>query len=484
MCGIVGIKADSVTPDFINAVYRIAVCTQDRGRDGFGLVLQQAGIRHSIHQLSFDGEALMAFLRQHILVSHPLTVVMSSRAQPLPEADSTIKNLQPYMGDRWSLVHNGTISNDRVLADDMGIAHPGVDTMVVHELWERQDQLDTSRLVGGYAFLVIDKHTDELHFLKNFKTLWFTRGTYKGTSFACAGSEPDWLTMTFGAQSLGELPLERIPTYTRGFIHPKGTQLTKLHNDYWSSTPILQEDKAIVVVSGGIDSVTAAYIATKLHHRQVTLLHCDYGHRSREREKEAVIAIADDLKVPVIWADHQALGELGASPLTDRSIQLPLGMASVESTLCWTPARNLLFLAMAAAVAEAHGAKWIYYGNNMEEEATGYGDNDLEFVEMMNVVLQYATLRGVQIKRALARLMKPEILHIGTFLGVPFDKTWSCDEGFDLPCGECGCCTTRRYAFERAGLADEQQYLHSKKDSYPWTGSRTFNINNLLEVIK
>jgi len=257
-----------------------------------------------------------------------------------------------------------------------------------------------------------------------------------------------------------------------------------IRNAYWASTPPLNPDKAVVVTSGGIDSITSAYVAAKVHGKQVTLVHFNYGQRSEEREEAAVREIAmHHLGVPYRILDLRLLGDLGQSPLTDRSIELPLGMESVESTLCWVPARNMLMVSYAAAVAEAEGAAWIYYGNNMEEEATGYGDNDLDFISIFNDLLEYGTLRGVQIRQALCRLMKPELLHVGHHLGVPYHLTWSCDEGFDKPCGICGCCTTRRYAFKRAGLTDEQMYREPLRDVYPWEGAKKYDPKDLLSRV-
>ncbi|MFH1290086.1 MAG: 7-cyano-7-deazaguanine synthase, partial [Nanoarchaeota archaeon] len=121
------------------------------------------------------------------------------------------------------------------------------------------------------------------------------------------------------------------------------------------------------MVSGGIDSVTSAYIAKKLHRKEVTLLNFDYGQRAAIKEREAVQKVGQHLGCSVVQFDLTILGSWGKSPLTDKTIELPLGMKSVESTLCWTPGRNMLMISFAAAYAESQGIKWLYYGNNMEE---------------------------------------------------------------------------------------------------------------------
>lgn len=267
------------------------------------------------------------------------------------------------------------------------------------------------------------------------------------------------------------------------FSNKEKVETATINRQFWSSTPDLNDNKAVIVVSGGIDSVTAAHIAQKVHGKQIELVNFNYGQRSAEKEWGAVQLAASQLSCKSQCIDLTLLGKWGMSPLTDRSIELPLGKRSVESTLCWTPGRNMLMIAYSAAYAEAIGAKWLYYGNNMEEEATGYSDNDLEFIYLFNDLLKYGTLKGVQIKRALGRLMKKEILQVGDYLGVDYAKTWSCDEGFDLPCGVCGCCTTRQNAFRRAGLEDEQTYMEKLKDRYNWERSDPTEFDKLLNIL-
>lgn len=521
MCGIAGGQFESLTEMEAAHLVVLAKSTQARGRDGFGMFVR-ASPRHpsdkadTLRYADVDpswaavAQALRAFVGRRV------TVLMSSRAQPLPEADAiSSSRLQPYVGKRFALVHNGTISNDRELWEEMraqpelGHAplgeHPGIDTIVVAELIERHRSIPTDRLVGGYAFAYVDTVDGTLTLVKNVKTLWVSSGP-RHTAFA---SEPWMLTDTFGGGPLQEPRLERLPQFTRW--SPGGTP-RKIQVKHWSSTPDLDEGKAVVVTSGGVDSITAAYVAAKIHGMEVTLVNVAHGQMAEQPEAYAVERIAEVEGWGYRTLDLKWLGALGNSPLTDPSLELPLGMQSAESTLCWTPGRNMVMVTACAAIAEAIGAKWLYYGNNMEEEATAYGDNDLDFVHLMNDALDYGTLKGVQIKRALARLMKPEILVVGNDLGVPYEWTWSCDRGMRvsealladpaylheqgfvdssdvptapfIPCGECGCCTTRRYAFKRAGLEDEQVYARPLRDTYPWTEAKEYDVVSLKERLR
>ena len=122
--------------------------------------------------------------------------------------------------------------------------------------------------------------------------------------------------------------------------------------------------------------------------------------------------------------------------------------------------------------------------NSVLTHNSGYSDNDLDFLYLYNQLLEYGTLTGVKIKRMLARLMKPEILQVGNYLGVPYKFTWSCDRGEKSPCGGCGCCTTRRHAFKVAGLKDEQEYLNSLTDNYVSVEPRKYDIKKLLSLLE
>ena len=401
-----------------------------------------------------------------------------SRAQPLPEADDIPLPLQEH---NLVMVYNGTLSNDRDLIEKYNLPFKEVDTYTAINLWAILGWKCCEEFVGGFAFGVYNKKSDLLTIAKNFKTLWFV----KTKDYFLFASEKEFLIFQDSDHIFTENYPRRFPqNYKVTFNHSGIAKTKKIKRKFWSSTPDLDPNKSVVVISGGIDSTTSAYIGKKIYGHDLTLIHFDYGQLSNNKEKEAVENISKDLKVPAEFVDLTNLGKWGSSPLTDSSINLPLGMLSVESTLCWTPARNMLMIAYAAAFAEAKGIKWIYYGNNMEEEATGYSDNDLEFIYLYNELLDYGTLKGVKIKRVLGRVMKPEILHIGTYLQVPYDKTWSCDQGFSRPCGVCGCCTTRRYAFKRAGLTDSQTYLDQKLDPYPWTNPKQYKIQKLLGLVK
>ena len=417
-----------------------------------------------------DGDGIYEF---------PNGYIGASRAQPLPE-DSNIDI--PLRYKFLTMAFNGTISNDKELNEQWNLNVPNeIDTHTIIQLWAGiGGQATCNELVGGYAIIVYDEHLGTLTIAKNFKTLWYSH--YQGSCFLLS-SEKEPLTIRDNTFSTG-YP-QRFPTNTMITILPDGSiNEEKTTRKYWSYTPDLDNNKAIAVVSGGIDSITAAYIGKYIFKHDVTMMHFNYGQLSAIKEEEAVSCAAYNLNVPYERVDLTRLGEWGSSPLTDPSIPLPLGKQSAESTLCWTPGRNMLMLAYAAAYAEAKGAKWLYFGNNLEEEATGYSDNDLDFVHLYNQLLEYGTLKGVQIRRVLARLMKPEIIRVGNELSIDYSLTWSCDLGGDIGCGVCGCCTTRRHAFMVAGLPDEQTYENPLQDNYVGIEPKHYVIKQLIDLLE
>jgi len=402
----------------------------------------------------------------------------AARAQPLTEGESVDV---PVSVGGAHVVFNGIISNDDELANRYGIRRYDVDTVTLAHLWIKLGIKCFEEIVGGFAIAIWDEGSRKLVIAKNYKCLWYI-------------STPDLFMFASEKKFFEQISLDPFSDYyPRRFpldtvllldVQTRSREIHPIPKNRWGYTPELDEGKALVVTSGGMDSITSAWVAKKLHNRDVKLLHFDYGQRSETREREAVYKCAERLQAPVEVIDLRQLGRFGSSPLTDTSIDLPLGMKSVESTLCWVPARNLLMIAYAAALAEAEGRKWIYYGNNLEEEATGYSDNDVDFIETYNDLLEYGTLRGVKICRALARIKKSEIVLLGNYLGVPFEYTWSCDLGGEKPCGRCGCCTTRRYAFRRAGISDPQEYEQSLVDVYPWDTPSVCSVGVLVDIVR
>lgn len=215
---------------------------------------------------------------------------------------------------------------------------------------------------------------------------------------------------------------------------------------------------AICLLSGGMDSVTALYAARNAGY-EVKALTFHYG-QLHGREIESAKLVAADLGIEHYIVDVGMPWK--GSALLDKAIPLPRGrkeseMAeSIPST--YVPARNSVFLALAASYGEAVGAKAIYIGANALDYS-GYPDCRPDYFEAFRRMLDLGTKRGVEgqslhIEAPLLKLTKKEIIQWGLKLRVPFEKTWSCYQGEAVPCEVCDACKLRAKGFAEAGLED------------------------------
>ena len=216
--------------------------------------------------------------------------------------------------------------------------------------------------------------------------------------------------------------------------------------------------RAIVLLSGGLDSATTLYYAKSKGYRCFCLAF-DYGQRHR-REIKAAKAIAKTagsplqvLKLRFPW---------GGSALTDSSIPLPVNRSlnrigqGIPAT--YVPARNTIFLSFALGFAEAVGAGFIFIGANAID-FSGYPDCRPTYYRAIQKVARLGTRAGVEgkpirIVTPLIRMSKARIIRLGLRLKVPYRLTWSCYRGGKDPCGRCDSCRLRFNGFQAAGVRD------------------------------
>lgn len=218
--------------------------------------------------------------------------------------------------------------------------------------------------------------------------------------------------------------------------------------------------KAVVLLSGGLDSATAAAIA-KSEGYELYALSFDYGQR-HSKELECAHKIGESLSV----ADHVIvefdLRKWGGSALTD-NVDIPLDRAesemSAEIPSTYVPARNTIFLSFALGYAEVVGADTIIIGVN-QLDYSGYPDCRDEYLtafeRMANLATKASTVDGRRLKiyAPLLHLTKAQIIKRGTELEVDYSLTWSCYQGLDVPCGRCDSCILRAEGFRTAEIPD------------------------------
>jgi 7-cyano-7-deazaguanine synthase len=235
----------------------------------------------------------------------------------------------------------------------------------------------------------------------------------------------------------------------------------------------MPQPKAIVLLSGGLDSATAAAQAIADGYTAIALSF-HYGQR-HDRELEAARNIATHLGIQdhVVMAVN--LAQWGGSSLTDRNETLPLdGIQSEVIPSTYVPGRNTVFIAIALSLAEARAAKAIYLGINAVDYS-GYPDCRPEYLETFQQLAQLSSKAGLegnapQLIAPLVMDSKVAIVHRALALGVPIAETWSCYEGGQEPCGRCDSCRIRDKALIEAGHPDlatgVARQLHAQESEY------------------
>lgn len=221
--------------------------------------------------------------------------------------------------------------------------------------------------------------------------------------------------------------------------------------------------KAVIILSGGLDSTTCMGLAQDRGYALYPLTF-DYGQRHRREIEQArqiasFYGVGDRHRIVPITL----LGEMGGSALTDQTLAIPTKPIDEEIPSTYVPARNLIFLSMAASVAEIIGAKTIFLGVSAVDYS-GYPDCRPEFIESMQETIRLATKVGVtsaqsiQIEAPLMHLSKAETIQQGIALEVPYHLTTSCYQGDDDACGSCDSCQLRLKGFSEAGFRDPIRY--------------------------
>ena len=220
-----------------------------------------------------------------------------------------------------------------------------------------------------------------------------------------------------------------------------------------------EKPKAVVLISGGLDSATAGAIA-KSEGYELYAISFSYGQR-HEKELECSRKVAEHLGVTRHETVEFDLRKWGGSALTDNT-DVPLDRRAsemqAEIPITYVPARNTIFLSFALGYAEAVGADTIVIGVN-QLDYSGYPDCREEYLRAFEGMANLGTKAGVEGRRfriyaPLLHMTKSQIVERGNELGVDYSLTWSCYQGLEAPCGRCDSCILRAEGFRQAGLPD------------------------------
>jgi len=224
--------------------------------------------------------------------------------------------------------------------------------------------------------------------------------------------------------------------------------------------------RAVVLLSGGLDSATVLAIA-RAEGFSCHALSVDYGQR-HDAELAAAVRVATALGAVEHRTVKLDLSVFGGSALTDRSIDVPTsGVKPGEIPVTYVPARNTIFLSLALAYAETRGAEALFFGANAVDYS-GYPDCRPEYMQAFERLANLATKAGVEgrpfrLHTPLISLTKAEIIRRGAALGVDYALTVSCYQA-DVEgraCGACDACRLRHAGFAAAGLSDPTRYYRA-----------------------
>ena len=225
------------------------------------------------------------------------------------------------------------------------------------------------------------------------------------------------------------------------------------------------QSRAVVCLSGGMDSAVCAAIAAQQH--ETYALHFSYGQRTEQRELQSARAIANELQLAkFLPLSIDLFRIIGGSALTDSSIAVPDAPAEgpdpdvigASIPVTYVPFRNAHFLSAAVSWAEVLGADAIYIGA-VEQDSSGYPDCRPAYYEAFQQLIRTGTRHGsIRVETPLISMRKHEIVRRGLELSAPFHVTWSCYTGNQAACGTCESCILRLRAFAEAGVDDPIPY--------------------------
>ena len=227
--------------------------------------------------------------------------------------------------------------------------------------------------------------------------------------------------------------------------------------------------RAVVLLSGGMDSCVCAALAARDH--RAAAVHVSYGQRTETRERRAFERICDRLEIrDRLLVRNEALRAIGGSALTDPGIAVPEAQmigagvpvgVPIGVPVTYVPFRNAHLLAVAVSWAEVLGAEKVYIGA-VEQDSSGYPDCRPEYYRAFNEVVKTGTKEGtIRVVTPLIAMRKREIVTLGLELNAPFDLTWSCYQCEDRACGVCDSCVLRLRGFREAGAEDPIPYAEA-----------------------
>lgn len=469
MCSINGLISfnDHITMSIVEYIKDTIISSESRGKDSFGYCT--INDNKEITTYKYIAKPSDVISSEFIVPVNAKIILNNNRAEPTTEyvKNKSKNDIQPFQSEHCIVVHNGTIANDKEIIKKYNLdLNTTIDSAVIPYLFDSIDKYDytkaiqvlTEELIGSYSLAVYNNKTEVLYLANNYKPLYIAYDEDQNVIYFSSFEE--YMTNVNNYNSLFDgIKYKQVQPYTLLVIH-KGVKSILSFSLYKEQKNV--KKKALIIASAGLDSTVAASWA-QYQKYDVTLLHFNYKCRADKKERDHIKLIADYLHAPLVNIDIPFLADvIGNSNLFDGEItHSNNGSDGAELAIEWVPARNLLFMSIAAAYAEAHKFDYIILGGNLEESGA-YADNELIFQKKFNEILPHALNLNnrVQVLMPIANMMKKDIIELGLKLNSPLHLTWSCYENGELACGTCGPCFMRKTAFKMLGVEEVIKYAN------------------------
>ncbi len=477
MCGIAGFGPLDLT-DRLHILFKLEL----RGRDGFGFVTEKR-----LAKTTETPTKYLETLPNPSMHFAGYTLLANTRAIPSTEfhigAGKELKNQQPFSSEQFDVVFNGLIANDKDLIKKYDLkVESVVDTAILIPLFEKIGVVEGMRqLDGAFAIITYDKVHKKFYFGRNFMPLHYYQ-RFSNKDF----------NRKFAVASLKEMFPEELRDRVKEV--PPYTCLTW---DQYSQDQTIesfslyrkkQNKKAMIIFSGGMDSVVTAYIYKHLGY-DITLAHFTYGQAAQHTEQVVAKRLARSLNARLTIFDAAPLFKSYAKAsklLNQTEADVSNQSLDAESTLSYVPNRNATLAMFVAGLAEIEEYDTVAFGAQQMDAV--YPDNTPDFVDKINQVLKVSLNWQTNIKftAPLVHLMKHEIIQLAIDLDVPLEDVTSCyypklieDPNDDcyichndsdtkqicsrmhprliLVCEKCGPCQVRDATFKMLGVNDPQK---------------------------
>jgi 7-cyano-7-deazaguanine synthase len=467
MCSISGSFSpfhNSINKEFLK---QIIITAEDRGRDSFGIAYPKEGIvDRFISQPS----------KTPFEIRDSFVIINNNRAEPTTEyvKNKQLTDCQPFFSNETFIVHNGTIANDKELEKEFALGGKrttSIDSEIIaltlNQIWDGVDENELIRIlkekvIGSFALALVDTRDPE-------EVLWLAVN-YKPLTLIF--DQKDKIYYFTSLENYVKMTMDHYMSSSLKFIDLKPYTLLKISKNGIKEFSLYPEDskkkKALVIASSGLDSTVCATWSIAQGF-ETELLHFNYGCKAGSIEDKRIRMIAERLGVnltimPISFfkqhISHSTLFEEGDDAINTEED----GRKGAELAIEWVPARNLIFMSIAAGYAEAHKFDYIILGGNLEESGN-FSDNEYIFQKKFNDILPNALNLNnkIEVLSPVGNLMKHEIVKLGVELGAPLDITWSCyKNNEEKPCGSCGPDFLRRMGFKMNGWIDPQaEDIHS-----------------------